>query len=161
MPTPWCSQRCWLKAEPPTRRLHLPSLQSSANTRTEAKRHRRYRKTHFGSSVENVMFDFILFSPDLHFSEPDWLKLSGTACAGCCCGRTLSRSFCTGGALAAWSPKCRRVHGSLPWWKKYVPFQSNSTLHLLGKNFSAGVKPLPSCGRECLLHPSQSGWTSC
>lgn len=121
-PTPWCSQRCWLKAGPPTPRLNLPSLQSSANIRTEAKRHRHYCKTHFGSSAEKVMFDLIWFSPDLHFSELDRLKLSGKVSAGHCCGPTPSRSFCTGGELAAWSPKCRRVHGSLPWWKKYIFF---------------------------------------
>lgn len=65
---------------------------------------------------------FIWQSPNLHFSEPVRLQGRGTTSGGSRRERELPRSSCTGGGLVAWLPKCRRVHGSLPWRDKDSPF---------------------------------------
>lgn len=112
-----CSQRCELRAALPMQQLSPLLLQSSAKTNTE----RKGDTWALRESERLGMTFYMLFkwqSPNLRLSElvqPQWC---GTRCGGSHREHELPRSSWTGGGLVAWSPRCRRVRGSLPWWEE-------------------------------------------
>lgn len=118
--TPCCWHQCWLRAELLVRRLNVAPLRRSGGVDTEGKddtgllisrlfRFTRWKKTNATASLP---------SPDLRFSDPVRPQRRATTCGRSRREREPPRSSWTGGGLVAWSPRCRRVRGSLPLARK-------------------------------------------